>query len=273
MKTSFANMQQRNQMSDNAEVQNIEQENQTPQYTEIEQRALEMGWRPKEEFDGDEIDFVDAKEFISRKPLYDKISQQSKQIKNVNRSLEALKEHYTKVKEVEFQNAIKALKAERKVAMVQGDGDAFDAAEKKIEEAEAQFQEIKQAAASITTDDEPVVSPIFQNWKNRNPWYDSTGYMRSYADDVGKRLHASGMHPDDILKEVEKAVRKEFPTKFSNPNKADAPDVGVSKNSGKGKGAEMHLTEQEKRVMDTLVRGGHITKEKYLADLKKVRGE
>jgi len=254
-----------------SDTENQVGENNEPQYSEVEQRALEMGWRPKEEFDGDEVDFVDAKEFISRKPLYDKISQQSKQIKNVNRSLEALKEHYTKVKEVEYQNAIKALKAQRKDALVTGDADAFEKAEQEIQQAEEQFEEIKQSAAQITTQEE-VVSPIFQNWKNRNPWYDSTGYMRSFADDLGKRLHTTGMHPDDILKEVEKAVRKEFPTKFRNPNKDDAPEVGVSKNT-KGKGAEMQLTEQERRVMDTLVRGGHITKEKYLADLKKVRGE
>ena len=35
----------------------------------IETRALEMGWRPKEEFDGNEEDFIDAKEFVRRKPL------------------------------------------------------------------------------------------------------------------------------------------------------------------------------------------------------------
>lgn len=260
-------------MSDNTEVQDVEEVDSTPQYTEVEQRALDMGWRPKEDFEGDEIDFVDAKEFISRKPLYDKISQQSKQIKNVHRSLDALKEHYTKVKEVEYQNAVKALKVQRKEALVQGDADAFEQAEDQIKQAEEQFAEIKQSASQINTEDDPVTSPIFQNWKNRNPWYDSTGYMRNFADDAGKRLHASGMHPDDILKEVEKAVRKEFPTKFRNPNKEDAPDVGVSKSSGKSRGAEMQLNEQEKRVMDTLVRGGHITKEKYLADLKKVRGE
>ncbi len=248
----------------------IEQE--APQYTELEQRALDMGWRPKEEFDGDEIDFVDAKEFISRKPLYDKISQQSKQIKNVSRSLDALKEHYTKVKETEYTNAVKTLKAQRKEALASGDADAFEEADEGIKQAEQQFAEIKEAAQA-TPVDEPVLSPVFQNWKNRNPWYDTTGYMRNFADDVGKKLHAQGLSPDEVLKAVETAIRKEFPQKFSNPNKADAPDVGTSRSSGKGKGADMQLSEQEKRVMDTLVRGGHITKEKYIADLKKVRGE
>lgn len=250
----------------------VKTEEGAPQYSELEQKALDMGWRPKEEFDGEEIDFVDAKEFISRKPLYDKISHQSKQIKNVSRSLDALKEHYTKVKETEYQNAVKTLKAQRKEALASGDADAFEEADDGIKKAEQQFAEIKEATQH-TSVDEPVLSPVFQNWKNRNPWYDASGYMRNFADDVGKRLHASGMNPDDILKEVEKSVRKEFPAKFSNPNKADAPDVGTNRGAGKGKGAELQLSEQERRVMDTLVRGGHITKEKYIADLKKVRGE
>lgn len=255
---------------ENTEVNQEVQEQ--PQYTEVEQRAIEMGWRPKEEYDGDEVDFVDAKEFISRKPLFDKISQQNKQIKNVTKALEALKDHYTKVKETEYKNALLELKAARKEALIQGDADAFEKAEDKIKLAEEQFQEIKEEAAKPVVEDEPVYNPVFINWKNRNPWYDSTSYMRKYADDVGMQLHNKGMHPDEILKEVEKAVRKEFPNKFTNPNKANAPNVSSSKGTGTSKGAEYQLTEQERNIMNTLVRSGAISKEQYLADLKKVKG-
>lgn len=245
----------------------------TTEYTEVEQRALEMGWRPKTEFDGVDEDFVDAKEFVSRKPLYDKISQQSKQIKNVSKALDALKDHYTKVKEVEYENAMKALRTQRREAFVQGDIDAVEQAEDKIKEAEKQFTEIKASAESIQTDAEPVLNPVFLNWKNRNSWYDSTSYMREYADDVGRRLHATGLDPTEVLKEVEKAVKKEFPNKFRNQNKEDAPEVASGRSSsGTPKGAKYQLTDQERNIMQTLIRTGVMTEEKYIADLKKVKG-
>ena len=38
------------------------------------------------DFFGEDDDFIDAKEFVARKPLYDKIAQQSKQLKNVTNS-------------------------------------------------------------------------------------------------------------------------------------------------------------------------------------------
>lgn len=253
------------------ENEQVGQEVQEKQYTEIEQKALEMGWRPKEEFEGLDEDFVDAKEFVQRKPLYDKISQQSKQIKNVYKALDALKDHYTKVKEVEFQSALKALKAQRREAFVQGDIDAVEKAENQIQEAEKQFTEIKASAESIQVNDEPVLNPVFINWKNRNSWYDTTGYMREYADDVGRRLHASGLPPDEVLKEVEKAVRKEFPQKFTNPNKGNAPEVS-SPRGGQGKGVEYQLTDQERNIMNTLVKTGVMTKEQYISDLKKAKG-
>ena len=258
--------------TDNTQVDSHDGESK-PQYTEVEQRALEMGWRPREEFDGVDADFVDAQEFVSRKPLYDKISQQSKQIKNVSKALDALKEHYTKVQVTEYERAVKELKAQRKEALVQGDADAFERAEDGIKNAEQQFQEIKQAAEQIDTDSEPVVNPLFINWKTRNPWYDATGYMREYADEVGRRLHATGLGPSEVLKEVEKAVRKEFPNKFRNPNKEDAPDVSSGKQaSGPSKGPKYQLTEQERNIMNTLVRVGAVTEEKYIADLKKIKG-
>lgn len=244
------------------------------EYSEIEQRAIEMGWRPKEEYDGEDADFIDAKEFVLRKPLYDKISQQSKQIKNVTKALETLKDHYTKVSEAEYNRALAKLKEERKEALVTGDADAFERAEDSIKRAEAEFDQIREAAAQPLVAPEPVMNPMFINWKNRNPWYESTGYMRTFADNLGVQLHQRGVPPEDILKEVEAAVKKEFPTKFSNPNKSNAPNVSSPRSPSGGKGVEYQMTDQEFKVWQTLHRTDPVkfSKENYIADLKKVKG-
>lgn len=246
------------------------------QYSDIEQRALEMGWRPKEDYNGAEEDFIDAKEFVNRKPLFDKIESQSKQIKAVSKALDALKQHYTKVQETEFNRALAQLKSVRKTALNEGDGDSFEEADNAIKQVEAQVQALQATAQTPAVQTEEL-HPEFQAWISKNPWYNSTRYMREFADDIGMQFSKNGLTPSEVLVEVEKAVRKEFPHKFTNPNKSNAPDVGSSrKESGSNRSRSddnVELTDQERRIMNTLVSQGVLTKEKYIADLKAVKGK
>jgi len=238
----------------------------------IEQKAMEMGWRPLAEFSGDEVDFIDAKEFVARKPLYDKIGQQSKQLKNVTTAIESLKTHYGKVQETAYKEALAALKSERRRALTEGDADRFEQLDDDIKAKEKEVDQLLAEQNIPIVKEEPTIHPEFANWQNRNPWYSSVKYMREFADELGGKL-ANTMSPRDVLIEVEKQVRKEFPHKFSNPNKGDAPEVGSSKNTGRGsKGDEITLSDQEMKIMNTLVRQGVLTKEQYIKDLKTAKG-
>lgn len=244
-----------------------------PEYTAVELKAMEMGWRPLSEFGGDEADFIDAKEFVNRKPLFDKIEHQSKQLKNVSKALEALKTHYTKVQETEFNRALQALKNERKAALNEGDGEKFERIDDEIKSVETQIEEVRQAANTPAVD---AGNPqVFQDWLGKNSWYQSTESMRLYADKVGIDLHAKGLDPETVLVRVSEAVRKEFPHKFTNPNKELAPDVGASRGASRGSSKDnFQLSDQERQIMNTLIKSDPVrfTKEKYIADLKKIRG-
>ena len=81
------------------------------QLSPIEEKALEMGWRPQEEWDGEPEDFIDAKEFVRRQPLFDKIEQTTKALKDLKKGHEALIQHHLKVKETEYNRALETLKA------------------------------------------------------------------------------------------------------------------------------------------------------------------
>src|SRR6188474_2277784 len=98
-------------------------ENAEPQQSDVEQRALEMGWRPKEQFNGDEHEFIDAGEFVRRKPLFDKIEQLSKRSKETEKALRLLQEHHTKVEETAKKQVIAELKAQKKNALEEGDAE------------------------------------------------------------------------------------------------------------------------------------------------------
>lgn len=245
----------------------------------VEQKALDMGWRPREEFDGDEEDFIDAKEFIQRQPLFDKITAQSKELKNLKRSLEDFKGHYTKVQETAYQKALKELKTEKRQALVDGDIDKFTALEEAQEQVESEKTAFIEKQTAVVQEDS--YNPEFQSWINKNSWYSTQPHMQAFADDVGAQfkyqVQVGKMTPADVLKEVEKQVREEFPNRFRNPNK-DKPS-SVEGSSGKsGKSPEFELSDMERRIMNNLVntKGPDgkplVTKEKYIADLKAVKG-
>lgn len=244
-----------------------------PQHTDIETRAMEMGWRPKEEFSGNEDDFIEAKEFVRRQPLFDKIESQNKHLKSVTKALEALKVHYTRVEGAAVTKAINTMKAQRKQALTDGDGDSFELFDEEIKKAESQLTQIEQVKNTPIVE-EQVVNPEWDSWQNRNSWYKTEDHMKLYADKVGAKLAAQGVQPGEVLKQVEQAVRKEFPNKFVNPNKADAPNVDSSRGERKPspKNDESFMTDQERKVMNDLVRSKVLTKEKYISDLKAVRG-
>lgn len=249
-----------------------QEEKQTPS---IEERALEMGWRPREEFSGDDDDFIDAKEFVRRKPLFDKIESVSRESKTLRKALDSLKTHYTKVRETEYQKALRDLKQEQKQALADGDVDRFYAIEdeqKLVEQEKAVFLEEQQQIQTQA----PTIHPEFAAWVSRNGWYETQPHMQAFADQVGSRLQGAvrsgSMTTAQVLKEIEKAVREEFPTRFRNANK-DKPSAveGSTRGSSSVSSKEPILTDQERQIMNTLVRGGHMTKEQYIADLKKVK--
>lgn len=244
-----------------------------PQADPIETKARDMGWRPLEEFEGDEENFIDAKEFVRRKPLFDKIDSQNKYIKSVSNSLNALKEHYSKVKETEYKNALAQLKQQHKLANREGEYDRADALENHIERVEQEAAEFQAEQRKIQVE-QPPEAQEFLEWKSQNTWYDKDTELSKFADTLGITLHQQGMSKAEILKEISKSTRARFPDKFRNPNKDGAPKV---EKPGKGSSLateRFELTDQERTIMKTLTKGSSaiMTEAEYIADLKKVKG-
>lgn len=252
-----------------------EQEQIAPEVSPLEQQALSMGWKPREEFDGSDDEFIDAKEFVRRKPLFERLEQQSKQLKVVNKTLEQLKGHYSKMREIEFNRALAELKMARKQALTDSDGDRFEAIDDRIKEVEKEAEEVMAEVNAPVVHEAPNPAE-FQNWQSKNSWYQKDEAMTAFADRVGLRMKtavdAGELSPLQVLQKVEQAVRAEFPHKFTNPNKSNAPNVGEGKQPSGRKGSDIQLDETEQKIMNNFVRQGIMTKEQYLADLRKAKG-
>jgi hypothetical protein len=252
-------------------TEQVEQtQEQVPVADPVVDEAVAQGWVPKEEFQGDEHKWVDAGEFLRRGELFKKIEQVSKTAKRAEQTLAEFKAHYAKVKETEYQHALETLKAERKAALVNGDYE-------RVDDIETRMDNVKAEAATVQTEikqttQPPEVYPEVAAWVERNKWYNQDLPMKAYADTVAAQLNKQGITGPALLKGIDEEIRKAFPTKFSNPNRERPGAVESSTIKGSSRRETFELNEQEHRIMNTFVRDGVMTKEQYIADLKKVKG-
>jgi hypothetical protein len=232
-------------------------ENTTPeprQLTEVEQRAMNEGWVPQDEWSGDPEQWRPAKEFLDRGELFKKIEEQKRELKQVRAAMEEFGRHHAEVKKIAYKEALATLKAQKK------------------ETREA--QKAAEATPAPQVDDAP--RPEFVQWQNRNGWYQSDRIMKAAADEAAREAVERGERdPVRILAEVDKAVRAAFPHKFENPRRNSAaavegtttPKARSAKND-----VEASMPEFDRRIMKRLVEAGAITKEKYLEEYKARQG-
>jgi hypothetical protein len=236
-----------------------------------QQEALSQGWVPKDDFEGDPEKWVDAGEFVRRGELFRKIENQSKELKDVRKALAELGKHNAKIRDIEYQRALESLKAEKKAALNEGDANKVVEIDDQIDLVKAQQRNEQAQAAQAAVPQE--LHPELKNWINRNGWYETTPSMRGWADARGVELAQEGKSPNEVLSILEKEVKSRFSEKFHNPNRDKAAAVEApSRNRASAKAdPEFELSDVEKQVMNTLVRQGVMTKEKYIADLKAIK--
>lgn len=246
-----------------------------PEVSEAESRARAQGWVPKDEWNG-EGKWRDAEEFLDRGELFAKMSDIKRSAQaEIRRTQQAFQVHLETVRKAEYNRALTAVRAELREAKREGDVDAEFAAEDKMRaiEAEHRAQQAEIAQMSQTHSNDP--DPAFADWQSRNQWYGPQNpAMQTYADAVGRQIadqSRGSMSASEILKEVEARVRREFPHKFTNPNR-EKPGAVESSSRGSTKAEAYNLTPLERKIMNELVAAKVLTKEQYIADIKAKAG-
>lgn len=253
-------------------VDQIDQDVQTPEPSPTEAAARAAGWRPKEEFSGDEHVWVDAGEFLRRGELFTKISAQARELKELRAATQELVAHNARIREQAFKQAEQALREQRAEAIETGDKAAYLEAEAQ----EAALRETwKEEQAKAKTEKAAPGSDIFQSFVALNPWYVEDAAKRTYADQVGSDYaakhgisiqHATPEEQIKILQHVTKRVNDEY-GKPATPSKVEASNstATTTKVSATAK-IEATLSENDRRAMNRYIKLGVMTKEEYLKD-------
>lgn len=237
------------------------------QLSPAEEKALEQGWVPQDQWEGDPEQWRPAKEYLDRGELFKKIEDQNRTIKEFKRALDDLKGHHAKTRETEYARALSALKEQKIAALEDGDAD-------KVIKLDDQIDLVKEEQAQLKNVDQPrqaEIDPEFTSWVDKNKWYSNDEPMKAYADALGRSLAYKGLSPTQVLKEVEAQVKQEFPHKFRNPNKDKPGAVESSSNKGRSAETSVSLSDDERQVMQRFVRTGVMTEKQYMDELKRVK--
>ncbi|OHE79022.1 MAG: hypothetical protein A3F67_10955 [Verrucomicrobia bacterium RIFCSPHIGHO2_12_FULL_41_10] len=245
----------------------------------IEHEARTLGWKPQEEFEGPEGKWINAHEFVSRQPLFEKIDSLKGEVWKIKQEHQQeftkIKGHFDQMREVEYNRALNYLKAQKKEALENSDTSL-------VVELDDQIDNLKDSRAAEKVSQVPVQKgpdPDFVQWAEKNTWYAQEKDLRDDADAFAMAYVSS--HPNapvgDVLKHVDVKMKKLYPEKFDSPARVRQASVESGSSSGasvktKGKLSENDLDETEREVMKTLVSRKILTKEKYLDDLAVAKG-
>lgn len=246
----------------------------TTQVDPYEAAAREQGWRPKEEFEGDESKWRPAKEFVERGELFGKIDTLGKELKETKKALKMLQEHHSKVKETEFNRAVTELKSLQKKHLEEGNSDEYLKTTELLTDLKAEQKAREVLNQQQAEQNKNQVDPRFVTWQEKNQWYTKDAEMRQFADTLGLGYAQAnpGIEPDVVLEYVSQQIKKTFKDKFENPNRTKPSAVEGGSAATNSKKDTVDLTDDERRVMNTFVRQGIMTKDEYIAQVKAMRG-
>lgn len=258
-----------------------EQQEQTsapePQLSEDEKLAMSHGWKPKEQWEGPEDDWVSARQFNQRGELFSRISKLQRQAEVNEQSVKKLVEHNKQLFEAGYQKALRELKAEKRTAIENGDAaraleidDQTDSLKEDFAKASKEFEN------SIQVTNTAPANPSFDRWVANNEWYTRDKRLSSYADGVAKDLwetaSSRGEKPDynQILIEVSKEVRERFPEKFQRNKPPSGVDGGSNSKTGATSATSRgntpswdKLPAEAKEIGATFVKSGIMTRDEY----------
>lgn len=209
-----------------------------------EERAAQIGWKKDFKPNSKSVRIIGAEEWIERYENAPIIRSATRDIRHqydaTKTELEELKRQFSeqqqylaKFGQTSYEKDLAEIEAKLEYAVENGDTTSWRNLDKQRDELKAKHQPIKSPEPKVQEN----VHPEMQAFIERNPWYKENEEMASYANALGLHYQNQGIKGVDLLKEVEKEVRRTRSDYFKNPARNAAPSVNEgepvrSNNSG-----------------------------------------
>lgn len=185
----------------------------------ITAEAMEKGWKPQEEWEGDPKDWRDARTFLDRESFFKKIKSQNREIGELRSALNELGKLQANIAKKAREDTIKELQVARREAL---QNDNLD----EVDRLNDQIAEIKAAPAPQPVVPQPTTNPELEDFMERNPWFNQDPDLREMAEGIAlkyittKQQNSQPITAADVYSHVEtkmaKVIKKETP-KVADP--------------------------------------------------------
>lgn len=208
---------------------------------EAETKARALGWRPREEFNGDDDKYTDAKTFLDKantnvpmlrenaRKIEQKNQRLEEQIRSMEEKLQILTRRADEAEKAGHDRAIREIEARQRKAVADGDVDEYDSLQKQKESLsvrQAPQMRPEQPTNQLSTSEQIAI----QVFEQANPWFRQDEDLNE--DMSGFILGIKSKHPDMPLSEVlERAKEK---TIRANPDKFSTKANSVLSTGGTG---------------------------------------
>lgn len=254
----------------------LETPQEAPQSAPVEDEARLLGWVPEDDFKGPKEHWIDAETFVERgRTVLPIVQKNNAELKRKLLALEAkdrerdatvaewkafMQEAQVKEK-VKYEVQIAELKAQKKQAISDGDGDAVISIDDAIDAIK------EQQKAVVVEKKQEVVNgpdPAFVEWHTENSWYGVDEDKTAYANGIGPQIQKA--HPHLIgkafLDMVAARTEEKFPSNVRRPSPVESgTNAPVAK---KGKYSYNNLPEEAKKAHDKFVKQKLMTSDEYL---------
>jgi len=226
--------------------------------TEDEERALNLGWKPKEQWQGDPNDWVPAKWWLKYGDVEQRLQAAEAEAKHKEKVLGTMKNYYTRVKEDAVAEVRAQLQRAKREAVKNEDYEKVAQLDANLQDLENGLKtKFEQVDKEVSQNSPPAgPPPEFYAWNRENSWYHlgSQDEMTAEADSLAIAYMARNpnAHYTDMLNHVGDRIKKLFPDKFKKEESPmTAVDDGGGETGGKAKtgGTKLpKLTAEEKEV-------------------------
>lgn len=208
----------------------------------IEEFASKHGWRPKEEWRGEQNNWTSAEEYLNRSSMTEKLSHRGKELKAMRRAQEDLTNLVKKQAEMINNEKMQRTLEQKRDAIEQGDVQGVEKYEQQHAELKKEHEEISNVGKKEAVNGlEPEVSDFVdrnKDWFNQSTPENSS--MAAYATGLDTKLTSE--HPEWSLgyrlSQVETMTKsyyggKSEPTRQNRPAAVESKTARVTKDPRK----------------------------------------
>jgi hypothetical protein len=231
--------------------------------------AKRQGWVPQEDYNGPEDKWVDADTFVKKGKEINALLRKDndflkREVSDMKSTMMEFKKFHAETEKRAYERAMADLRDQKKEAISTGDGE-------KVLQIDDAIDELKSARQVEKTQPAPQPDPEFVMWSEENRWYTNDSQLRTEADMIGEVIKRQNptLIGNAFLTEVTNRVKRMYPEKFTNGNRArPSPVEGTTapKASSKNGKAFNDLPPEAKAACQKFEKNGLLTREQYLKE-------